>query len=249
VTEPDARWKRAAVRAGIGVPLRAVKRRLEPAHVRRDRADHVHLQRLIGEVLREDSSAIDVGCNVGRVLADIVRAAPRGRHFAFEPLPELCAGVAERFPAVDVRCTALSDRAGTREFVHVTTLPGWSGFRARSYPGRQRTETIRVRVERLDDVLPAGFAPALIKVDVEGAEHEVLRGGLETIVRHRPVIALEHGLGAADHYGTAPADVWELLAVAAGLRIFGIDGAGPFSLPQFEEQFARGERVNFVARP
>jgi FkbM family methyltransferase len=249
MSESAARWKRAALRAGVGVPMRALKHRLEPAHVRRDRADRAHLSRLIGEVLQPDSDAIDVGCHDGAVLEEIVRAAPGGRHVAFEPLPKLCARVAERFPAVDVRCAALSDRAGARDFVHVVTLPGWSGFRARPYPGRQQAENLRVAVERLDDVLPPECAPAFIKVDVEGAELEVLRGGLETIVRHRPVIAFEHGLGSADHYGTAPADIWALLAGAAGLRIFGIDGAVPLSLPHFEEQFARGERVNFVARP
>jgi len=231
------------------VPLRALRRALAPAHVRRDRADREHLSRLIREVLQPDSDAVDVGCHEGAVLEEIVRAAPRGRHIAFEPLPDLCASVAARFPDVDMRCAALSDEAGERDFVHVTTLPGWSGFRARPYPGRQRTEAIRVRAERLDDVLPEECVPALIKVDVEGAELEVLRGGLETIVRHRPVVAFEHGLGSADHYGTTPGDLWELLAATAGLRIFGIDGTGPFSLPEFEAQFARAERVNFVGSP
>jgi FkbM family methyltransferase len=242
------RLKRAALRAGVGVPLRAVKRRFDPAHVRRDRADHARLQRVLDEVLRPDSSALDVGCHEGAVLAEIVRLAPAGRHVAWEPLPELCARAAARFPDVDVRCAALSDRAGERDFVHVTTLPGWSGFRARAYPGSQSIETIRVRTERLDDALPSGFAPAFLKIDVEGAELEVLRGGLETIARHRPVVVFEHGAGSADHYGTAPAEVWELLD-GAGLRVSGLDGAGPFSLAEFEDEFARAERVNFVARP
>jgi FkbM family methyltransferase len=242
------RLKRAALRTGVGVPLRAVKRRFDPAHVRRDRADHARLQRVLDEVLRPDSSALDVGCHEGAVLAEIVRLAPAGRHVAWEPLPELCARAAARFPDVDVRCAALSDRAGERDFVHVTTLPGWSGFRARPYPGSQSIETIRVRTERLDDALPSGFAPAFLKIDVEGAELEVLRGGLETIARHRPVVVFEHGAGSADHYGTAPAEVWELLD-GAGLRVSGLDGAGPFSLAEFEDEFARAERVNFVARP
>ena len=108
--------------------------------------------------------------------------------------------------------------------------------------GKQRVDllsafAIRVRTERLDDALPSGYVPALLKIDVEGAELEVLCGGRETIARHRPVVVFEHGAGSADHYGTAPADVWELL-----------DGAGPFSLAEFEDQFARAERVNFVAR-
>jgi FkbM family methyltransferase len=242
------RLKRAALRTGVGAPLRAVKRRFEPAHVRRDRADHARLQSLLAEVLRPDSNALDVGCHEGAVLFEIVRLAPAGRHIAWEPLPDLCARTAARFPSVDVRCAALSDRAGEREFVHVTSLPGWSGFRVRPYPGEQRTETIRVRTERLDDALPEGLAPALVKIDVEGAELEVLRGGIETITRHRPVVVFEHGAGSADHYGTAPADVWELLD-AAGLRVSALDGAGPFTLAEFEDEFARAERVNFVARP
>src|SRR5205807_3389379 len=116
-----------------------------------------------------------------------------------------------QFPDVDVRCAALSDRAGERDFVYVRTLPGWSGFRARPYPGEQRTETIRVRTERLDDALPEGLVPALVKIDVEGAELEVLRGAIETIGRHRPVVVFEHGAGSADHYGTTPAAVWDVL--------------------------------------
>ncbi len=243
-----SRLKRATLRTGVGVPLRAVKRRFEPAHVRRDRADHARLEHLLAETLRPNSSALDVGCHEGAVLAEIVRLAPAGRHIAWEPLPELCARTAERFPSVDVRCVALSDRAGERDFVHVTSLPGWSGFRARPYPGEQRTETIRVRTERLDDALPEGFVPALVKIDVEGAELEVLRGGIETIARHRPVVVFEHGRGSADHYGTTPAAVWDVLD-GAGLRVHGLDGAGPFSRAEFEDEFAHAERVNFVARP
>ena len=241
------RLRRAALRTGVGVPLRAMKRRFEPAHVRRDRADRARLARLLEDVLRPDSNALDVGCHEGAVLAEIVRLAPAGRHVAWEPLPDLCARTAARFPSVDVRCTALSDRTGEREFVHVTTLPGWSGFRARPYPGSQVTETIEVRTERLDDALPDGYEPAFLKIDVEGAELEVLRGGLETIARHRPVVVFEHGLGSADHYGTSPTDVWELLD-GAGLRVSGLDGAGPFSRAEFTDEFARAERVNFVAR-
>jgi FkbM family methyltransferase len=242
------RLKRAALRAGVGRPLRAVKRRFDPAHVRRDRADQGRLERLLAAELRPDSNVLDVGCHEGAVLAAVVRLAPRGRHIAWEPLPDLCARTARRFPSVDVRCTALSDRAGERDFVHVTTLPGWSGFRARPYPGEQRTETIRVRTERLDDALPAAYVPAFVKIDVEGAELEVLRGGAETIARHRPVVVFEHGRGSADHYGTAPGEVWDLLD-GAGLRITGLDGAGPFSRAAFEAEFTRAERVNFVARP
>ena len=58
----------------------------------------------------------------------------------------------------------------------------------------------------------------------------------------------EHGLGSADVYGTSPRDVFDLLSVEAGLRIFDLDGNGPYSLSEFERTYYAWERVNFVAR-
>ena len=107
---------------------------------------------------------------------------------------------------------------------------------------------ITVEVERLDDALPDAFRPAFIKLDVEGAELEVLQGALETLKAYRPVVAFEHGFGSADHYGTDPGDVHALLTRDARLRIFDLAGDGPYSVADFRRAFADGLRVNFVAR-
>jgi FkbM family methyltransferase len=168
---------------------------------------------------------------------------------AYEPLPELAAALAARFPGVDVRARALSDAPGEREFVRVVGNPGWSGFRQRPTPGATGFERLTVPVERLDDALPAGLRPALIKVDVEGAELEVLLGALRTLQRARPVVVFEHGLGSADHYGTGPGDVFDVLTDGAGLRVFDLDGNGPYDRDRFGAVHAARERVNFVARP
>ena len=48
--------------------------------------------------LAEDACCVDVGANVGAVLRHMVEFAPRGRHVAFEPLPELAALLAARVP-------------------------------------------------------------------------------------------------------------------------------------------------------
>jgi FkbM family methyltransferase len=47
----------------------------------------------------------------------------------------------------------------------------------------------RVRVVRLDDVLTR--PPAIIKIDVEGFELDVLRGAEATIASHRPALLVE----------------------------------------------------------
>ena len=179
----------------------------------------------------------------------MVRLAPRGRHVAWEPLPAFAARLRERFPGVDVREAALGNEAGERAFAHVLDDPGWSGFLARPTPSGGAVEELDVRVERLDDVLPEGIQPVFVKIDVEGAEEEVILGAQETLRRHRPVVAFEHGRGSADHYGTTPGTIHDLLADELGYEISGLDGDGPYDIERFIEIFASGERVNFVARP
>jgi FkbM family methyltransferase len=232
-----------------GVVRRLAHRLLLPAHVRADIRDNELLTALLEDVLEPDSVCLDVGAHEGTVLRSMVRFAPNGRHTAWEPLPALARRLREQFPSVEVRDAALSDRAGEREFVHVLDEPGWSGFEARPTPGGSAVETITVRCERLDDALPAGIRPELIKIEVEGAEEEVLRGATETLRRHRPIVAFEHGAGSADHYGTTPLRIHELFTGELGYAIHGLDGDGPYAAERFAEIVSSGERVNFVARP
>jgi FkbM family methyltransferase len=243
------RLRQIALRSGAGQRLRRIRRAFEPSGVTRDRRDHEHLLAILAAVLAADSNCIDVGAHEGSFLAQMIRLAPRGRHLAFEPLPHLAAELAHRFPAAEVHQAALSDHGGEEAFVHVLTRPGWSGFRQRPYPGRERLERITVPVLRLDDVVASDYVPHFVKLDVEGAELQVLQGALQTLTTHRPILAFEHGLGSADHYGTHPEQIFSLLCDQIGMRIFDLDGGGPYERDSFVTAFENGERVNFLARP
>ncbi len=215
---------------------------------RQARDDHA-MRVILATVLRANSNAIDVGANEGAVLESIVRIAPRGRHIAFEPIPELHERLLTRFPGVDVRRAALYDSAGTVSFAHNLAQPAYSGLRPRSDvdTSSDGLRQISVATERLDDVLDEGYAPTLIKIDVEGAELGVLRGAVETLHRHRPYVVFEHGAGGADLYDARPTEVFDLLA-DCGLRIFDLDGVGPYSREYFEATFT--EPIwNFLAAP
>ena len=237
-----------ARRLHVERPLKALRRPFLPAHVRADMRDNRLLHELLDELLEPDSDCVDIGANRGVVLTEMLARAPHGRHVAFEPLPELARELRTTFPRVDVHQAALSDRPGTREFVRVVDDPGWSGFRERPVPGATRTERIEVAVEVLDDALPADARPVLVKIDVEGAELEVLEGARRTLAEHRPVVVFEHGVGSADYYGTEPEHVHELLT-GLGYEISGLDGDGPYDRAAFGAVFRAGARVNFAARP
>ena len=238
-----------ARRLGVERQALALRRSFLPAHVRADIRDHELLIAFMEEVLEPDSDCLDVGAHQGAVLREMIRLAPLGTHVAWEPLPDLARGLRSEFPSVEVREAALSDGSGERSFAHVTRDPGWSGFVERPSPGGGPVEKLVVHSERLDDALPAGVQPALIKIDVEGAEEQVLQGALGTISRHRPFIALEHGLGSADYYGTQPDQIHDLLVLELGYRRGGLDGDGPYDRERFVASSATGARVNFLARP
>lgn len=248
-TSARAAAKRAVLSSPVAPKARRAAQLVESRSARRDRRDNEALTLLVAAALAPDSSAIDVGANEGRVLSEIVRVAPAGRHLAYEPIPELAERLRGRYPNVEVCCAALSDEQGEAEFTHVKSNPGYSGLRERSYPGNEQLERIQVRVERLDDSLPPGFVPAFVKIDVEGAEGKVMSGAIGVLERHRPLVVFEHGKGASPAYGTGPSEIYTILTERALLRIFDMDGGGPYSRDQLEEAFESGTHWNFFARP
>jgi FkbM family methyltransferase len=238
----------AAARTGNADRWSEVEAAFDPG-LRRHRLDEVASAAVLAAVLRPDSNVIDVGANVGDVLERIVRLAPHGRHLAYEPIPELAADLVRRFPGVDVRQAALSDEAGRSSFSHVTAEPAFSGLVQRQDlpPDIGEIRRIEVRLERLDDVLPDGVAPTLIKIDVEGAEVKVLRGARETLARHRPYVIFEHGSGGADLYDTGSEELWQILD-EAGLRVFSVAGDGPYGRDEFAALF-HAPQWNYLAAP
>jgi FkbM family methyltransferase len=219
------------------------------AELRRYLRDEHAMQAILATALRVDSNAIDVGANEGSVLDSILRVAPAGRHIAYEPIPELAEDLTRRYPDVDVRQVALYDETGMASFTHVLDASTRSGLRRRADLDESvsRVRHISVPTKRLDDMLDGDYAPALIKIDVEGAELQVLRGAIETLQRHRPYVIFEHGVGGADLYGTLPTELFDLLD-GCGLRIFDLDGDGPYTRERFEATFV--EPIwNFLAAP
>jgi FkbM family methyltransferase len=247
----ERRARRMALEAGLRhetPEIASEVRQLMSVAARRDARDRHAMRVLIATALGANDSAIDVGAHSGAVLAEVVRVAPGGRHIAYEPLPAFADVLRRRFPQVEVREAALSDQNGKSRFVHVADAPEYSGLKERTYPGYENSprHELEVRIERLDDVLPEDFRPALIKIDVEGAELQVMRGATDTLRRHLPIVVFEHGIGASDRYGSRPEDVHELLVSDLGMRIFDLDGEGPYTRDKFVDVFP-APIWNFVA--
>lgn len=243
--DAKAAVKRGMRRAGLGGTVTTIEENWPSKVGRRERRDNRHAVVALAARLRPESDCIDVGAHQGGFLQHMVRLAPQGRHLAFEPIPALNADLRARYPDVEVRQAALSDQPGTAEFFHATEAAGMSGLRSRPDAPDVVGERLEVQLEVLDEVV-GDRAPVIVKIDVEGAELQVLRGAERTLREHRPMVLLEHGLAAASAYGTSSGDVHDVFA-SAGLRVFDLDGGGPYDRAEFEQLTATGPYWNWLA--
>ncbi|MEO6720429.1 MAG: FkbM family methyltransferase [Ferruginibacter sp.] len=206
---------------------------------------------LIRKHLQKNSNCIDIGANLGHILMEIVRAAPQGKHLAFEPIPDLYTALKKKYSKnTTVYNLALSSKKGTATFSYYPGRPAVSGFMERNDLVQQEPVMLSVQMEKLDDLVPDNLKIDLVKIDVEGAEYQVLEGARKTLKKNKPLVLFECGLGGADVYGTTPAQVYELFA-ECGLGISTIEYFNarkqPFSKEEFCGQFYKNYNIFFIA--
>jgi FkbM family methyltransferase len=208
--------------------------------------EEIAISAILASTLRSDATYVDVGANRGQILREAVRVAPRGRHIAFEPIPALAADLARAFPGVECRQMALGKRPEAARFCHFKSMDGWSGLRRSPEISDERgdPEYISVNVSTLDAEI-GELTPCVVKIDVEGAELDVIEGGRSLLAQARPVVIFEHVAAAAGLYDVPPGGVWDVFT-EMDYEIFSVTGDGPFT----ELAFAENTRVvNWLARP
>ena len=148
-------------------------------------------------LLRPGATVIDVGANVGAfALLSSRVVGPGGRVIAFEPEPtnadRLRRNVSRNGARnVEVRQEAVGDAPGEATLY---VQPGQSGTHSMLRP--DGAEGIAVPITTLDDLIIHG-RPDAIKIDVEGLEGAVLRGGHRMLRDAFPHVLLEYNGGDA----------------------------------------------------
>jgi len=146
--------------------------------------------------LRAGDHVWDVGANIGYIALVAARiVGPRGRVVAFEPDARCAAAIRTNaalngLVSIEVLEAAASDRSGTAELVVVRDRL-WT--RLASVGDHELGERrVPVRTVALDDV--DGPPPAVVKIDVEGAELDVVAGMTRLLRDARPLVICEmHG--------------------------------------------------------
>lgn len=184
--------------------------RVDESLRRWDFAAEADVQAVFEQVLKQDDVVADIGANFGLhtlLAADIVGSA--GAVFAFEPVP-----FNVRLLTRNVNLNGFGDRvrivpsavSDSPEPELAFSIPEGdltvTGSLGGSGSNQQRVPNLR-----LDDF--AGFDRPLrfLKIDVEGAELAVLKGGEKRIRADQPVILVEVHVYAFEQFGTT-LDSW-----------------------------------------
>lgn len=192
----------------------------------------VLMTRTFDSVVAPGATVVDVGAHLGQyVLQAARRVGPNGRVFAFEPHPRTVTYLRENVRAngfekvVTVVAAAVSETSAMLSF-HADRLQSdfSSTVRVRD---RASSQTVMVAAGPLSMLAP-GVTPDVLKVDVEGAEIDVLRGSQSALERarlagKRPRLFVESNASALQAAGVGPLDLLECIASCGFQRIDVID--------------------------
>lgn len=206
-------------------------------------------RRLI-RLLEPGMGVADVGANIGLLTVAAARTVgPAGRVFAFEPEDEPRECLARTLHLnglswVELSAAAAGRATGPQTF-HVSPILGHSSlYELPADEGEARAVT--VEVVRLDDVVPRRQRLDLVKIDVEGAELDVL-AGMSRLLKANPDIAViaEYGPSHLKRVGITPKD-WMDAFRAHGFRPHAISEADGAARRVTLKDLARVDSVNLA---
>ncbi len=222
-----------------------------------DLTKNLEYDRLTTQILKSElkpnSNCVDVGCHKGEILKLILQQAPKGTHFAFEPIPHFFKNLKFKYQSVNIYPYALAESNGKTQFQFVKNAPAYSGLKKRKYDiSTPEIEEIDVEIKRMDEIIPMDVKIDLIKIDVEGAEMGVLLGASKILKQHKPLIIFEFGMGASDFYGITPHQIFEYLVELNGYKLYTlkafVNQSNALSLSEFDNLYQQSQEYYFIAK-
>jgi len=199
-------------------------------------------QFFVDDICQNHESLADVGANVG-FYSLLFGFHNQGDHRidAFEPVPE----IANRLRAnrdindlsIDVCTFALSGSSGISRIHASDENLGETSLSPNLYAA-ESTHTYTVATQTLDDLYVNGGRPApdAIKIDVEGAEFDVIEGGERLLRETEPAVLVEIHPSMIENYADRLAATVRLLQSANYTSAYHIETDEPMGLQTLKER-------------
>ncbi|MBI5342818.1 MAG: FkbM family methyltransferase [Deltaproteobacteria bacterium] len=167
----------------------------------------MHWENVYRHILKEGDNCLDIGANEGLhslIMKKIV--GPKGKVYAFEPQPNQFMLLSEKKKdGIFSINEAMKDFEGSTE-IYYSDEDGASNKYGGSTTVKELVPflTISLKSKNIKNVSVncttisafcerENLIPDFIKIDTEGAETEIIRGGLAVIKNHKPNILFEYG--------------------------------------------------------
>ena len=157
--------------------------------------DHEPLARETYEAqLRPGDNVLEVGTNIGfYLLVESLQLGDKGEIVGFEPDPDLFETALENAASLSTPCTVHNMAAGEsrgRAKFYRSEIPNWGTLY--NTPLRDDRQPIEVDTISIDEFCEeSGFAPNVLRMDIEGGELQVFPGARQTLKTHRPTVFVE----------------------------------------------------------
>lgn len=148
--------------------------------------------RFLERVKHKPGNAIDIGANVGLYSYKMSKHFPKV--YSFEINDEITQDLVSYNPGnIEILNTGLSSAEGKATLytpvLDGRRLDGWASLAPNNHPDAQEEIEKIVDIRPLDDFQMQDIA--LIKIDVEGHEVEVLKGAVHTLTENQPIVLVE----------------------------------------------------------
>ena len=170
------------------------------------------LEEILSALGNLPGDVVEIGANIGGSLVPRASDHPTLTFHCYEPVPAffaLLSANAASFAAPNVRLHNQAVTARDGDQIEIFTQLGTAGALA-SYDGHRSIDTVKLTGRSLD-TLAKGLNVRLIKIDTDGFELAVLRGGERTLTTSRPLIFLEFHVRLMRAAGQDPTHLVELL--------------------------------------
>ena len=171
----------------------------------------------IGEMIASDDVCFDLGANIGMATLALATLVPKGHVYAFEASPETALALQKTVQKnalsnVTVANAVVGRGSETVKFFDIPEVrtsghyvPADTPRKVAPFP-QQAFQVVMANTKSVDQLVDEYKLGRLdvIKIDVEGAELDVLQGATETLNRFSPLVLMEFNSYALMHYREIP---------------------------------------------